>query len=146
MINIINLGFKPRSCCWVHRRGQAQGILAVADSTSGVIRLYDGRGANTPLETVENLHRFPVHVMTVRAFSAFPELPTDALISTATDMTLSSRRMKAALLNIGSRLNHSLYPRTSRGCGRSKVRQTCMNLKRLLLSQPTAHPSHNHPV
>ncbi|KAF8899702.1 peptidyl-prolyl cis-trans isomerase [Mucidula mucida] len=64
MINIINLGFKPRSCCWVHRRGQAQGILAVADSTSGVIRLYDGRGANTPLETVENLHRFPVHVMT----------------------------------------------------------------------------------
>ncbi|KAH9480399.1 Peptidyl-prolyl cis-trans isomerase cyp15 [Psilocybe cubensis] len=64
MINIIKLGFKPQSCCWVHRRGQAQGLLAVADATSGVIRLYDGRGGDTPLETVQSIHRFPVHVMT----------------------------------------------------------------------------------
>ncbi|KAF8158121.1 peptidyl-prolyl cis-trans isomerase [Crassisporium funariophilum] len=64
MINIIKLGFKPHSCCWVHRRGQAQGLLAVADASSGTIRLYDGRGGDTPLETIETMHRFPVHIMT----------------------------------------------------------------------------------
>ncbi|KAJ6613299.1 peptidyl-prolyl cis-trans isomerase [Mycena sp. CBHHK59/15] len=64
MINIIKLGYTPHSCCWVHRRGQAQGLLAVSDAASGVIRLYDGRGGDTPLETIESLHRFPVHVMT----------------------------------------------------------------------------------
>ncbi|KAJ7107293.1 hypothetical protein C8R43DRAFT_204662 [Mycena crocata] len=64
MINIIKLGYTPHACCWVHRRGQAQGLLAVSDAATGVIRLYDGRGGDTPLETIENLHRFPVHVMT----------------------------------------------------------------------------------
>jgi WD domain, G-beta repeat len=29
MINMIKLGFTPKACCWVHKRGQAQGILAV---------------------------------------------------------------------------------------------------------------------
>lgn len=29
MINIIKLGYTPHACCWVHRRGQAQGLLAV---------------------------------------------------------------------------------------------------------------------
>lgn len=29
MINMIKLGYMPRACCWVHGRGQAQGILAV---------------------------------------------------------------------------------------------------------------------
>ncbi|KAJ7675792.1 hypothetical protein DFH06DRAFT_1266388 [Mycena polygramma] len=64
MINIITLGYTPHCCCWVHRRGQAQGLLAISDAATGVIRLYDGRGGDTPLETIENLHRFPVHVMT----------------------------------------------------------------------------------
>ncbi|KAF8627410.1 hypothetical protein AX17_006225 [Amanita inopinata Kibby_2008] len=64
MINIIQLGYTPHACCWVHRRGQVQGLLAVSDSASGIIRLYDGRGSSTPLETIETLHRNPVHVMT----------------------------------------------------------------------------------
>lgn len=29
MINMIKLGFTPHACCWTHRRGQAQGLLAV---------------------------------------------------------------------------------------------------------------------
>jgi len=48
----------------VHRRGQAQSILAISEHNSGTIRLYDGRGDGKPLETVETLHRFPVHLMT----------------------------------------------------------------------------------
>ncbi|KAF5369325.1 hypothetical protein D9758_002745 [Tetrapyrgos nigripes] len=64
MINMITLGYTPHACCWVHRRGQAQGLLAISDAVSGTIRLYDGRGTNMPLETVDTLHRFPVHLMT----------------------------------------------------------------------------------
>ncbi|KAF5382738.1 hypothetical protein D9615_002870 [Tricholomella constricta] len=64
MINIIKLGYVPHACCWVHRRGQAQGLLAVSDSKTGTIRIYDGRGSDGPLETIETLHRFPVHIMT----------------------------------------------------------------------------------
>ncbi|OSX59926.1 hypothetical protein POSPLADRAFT_1149201 [Postia placenta MAD-698-R-SB12] len=63
MINMIKLGFTPHTCCWVHRRGQAQGLLAVSDRDSGTIRLYDGRGNGQPLETIEKLHRSPVHIM-----------------------------------------------------------------------------------
>ncbi|KAH8104727.1 hypothetical protein BXZ70DRAFT_611890 [Cristinia sonorae] len=64
MINMLKLPYVPNACCWVHRRGQAQGLLAISDKSSGVIRLYDGRGNGEPLETIEKLHRFPVHVMT----------------------------------------------------------------------------------
>ncbi|EDR13370.1 uncharacterized protein LACBIDRAFT_322968 [Laccaria bicolor S238N-H82] len=64
MINIIKLGFKPHAGCWVHRKGQAQGLLAISDASSGTVRLYDGRGGDKPLETIETLHRFPVHLMT----------------------------------------------------------------------------------
>ncbi|PCH40031.1 peptidyl-prolyl cis-trans isomerase [Wolfiporia cocos MD-104 SS10] len=64
MINMIQLGFTPHACCWVHRRGQAQGLLAVSERETGTIRLYDGRGNGQPLETVDKLHRFPVHIMT----------------------------------------------------------------------------------
>ncbi|KIJ54621.1 hypothetical protein M422DRAFT_153445 [Sphaerobolus stellatus SS14] len=64
MINMINLDFKPLACCWVHRKGQAQGLLAISDAASGVIRVFDGRGEGRPLYVVDKLHRFPVHVMT----------------------------------------------------------------------------------
>ena len=29
MINMLTLGYKPNACCWVHKRGQAQGLLAM---------------------------------------------------------------------------------------------------------------------
>ncbi|THG98823.1 hypothetical protein EW026_g3435 [Hermanssonia centrifuga] len=64
MINMIKLGYTPNTCCWVHRRGQAQGLLAVSERSSGVIRLYDGRGNGEPVETIDKLHSSPVHVMT----------------------------------------------------------------------------------
>ncbi|TEB40067.1 peptidyl-prolyl cis-trans isomerase [Coprinellus micaceus] len=60
MINIIKLDFEPLACCWVHKSGEAQS----SDAASGVIRLYDGRGHGTPLQVVDSVHRFPVHVMT----------------------------------------------------------------------------------
>ncbi|KIY45621.1 peptidyl-prolyl cis-trans isomerase [Fistulina hepatica ATCC 64428] len=64
MINIINLDFQPLACCWVHPRGQAQGLIAISDIEMGTIRIYDGRGDGTVLDKIENLHRHPVHIMT----------------------------------------------------------------------------------
>lgn len=29
MINMIKLGFVPHACCWVHKKGKAQALLAV---------------------------------------------------------------------------------------------------------------------
>lgn len=37
MINIIKLGFKPFTCCWVHRRNQAQGLLAMCVKFSSFV-------------------------------------------------------------------------------------------------------------
>ncbi|EJC97808.1 peptidyl-prolyl cis-trans isomerase [Fomitiporia mediterranea MF3/22] len=66
MINMIKLGFVPHCCCWVHGKGKAQALLAVSESNSGVIRIYDGRGDDKPLFVVDKVHRFPVHIMTAR--------------------------------------------------------------------------------
>ncbi|KAA1469865.1 hypothetical protein DENSPDRAFT_796842 [Dentipellis sp. KUC8613] len=64
MINMVKLGYTPHACCWVHQRGQAQGLLAVSEANTGTIRLYDARGDGKPLETITKLHRSPVHIMT----------------------------------------------------------------------------------
>ena len=36
-----------------------------SEANSGVIRIYDGRGDDKPLLTIDKVHRFPVHLMTV---------------------------------------------------------------------------------
>ncbi|KAG1838246.1 hypothetical protein C8R48DRAFT_838656 [Suillus tomentosus] len=54
--DMIKLGFTPHACCWVHRRGQVQGLLAVSEQGTGTIRLHDGRGNDSPLLTIEKLH------------------------------------------------------------------------------------------
>ncbi|KAF8713087.1 Cyclophilin type peptidyl-prolyl cis-trans isomerase/CLD, partial [Rhizoctonia solani] len=64
MINMIKLDYTPKTACWVHRRGQAQALLAISDEKSSTIRIYDGRGDGTPLQTISSLHRAPVHLMT----------------------------------------------------------------------------------
>ncbi|KZV73739.1 peptidyl-prolyl cis-trans isomerase [Peniophora sp. CONT] len=64
MINMFKLGYIPRACCWVHKRGQVQGLLAISETGSGKIHIYDGRGNETPLETISKLHKAPVHLLT----------------------------------------------------------------------------------
>ncbi|KZT37832.1 hypothetical protein SISSUDRAFT_987108 [Sistotremastrum suecicum HHB10207 ss-3] len=64
MISILKLGFTPLACCWVQKRGEARGLLAVSDANSGKIQIFDGRGDGTPIETIESLHKSPVHRMT----------------------------------------------------------------------------------
>ncbi|RKP27729.1 hypothetical protein SYNPS1DRAFT_12240 [Syncephalis pseudoplumigaleata] len=63
MINIINIDYVPGSICWIHRRGQAQALLACADRDSNTIHVYDGRGDGKPLHTITQLHHATVCTM-----------------------------------------------------------------------------------
>ncbi|KAL7009101.1 Peptidyl-prolyl cis-trans isomerase cyp15 [Cystobasidiomycetes sp. EMM_F5] len=57
MINQISLSYTPTTACWVHPKTQARALLAVAEESSHVIRIYDGSGDGQPLMTVSNVHR-----------------------------------------------------------------------------------------
>ncbi|KDN44087.1 peptidyl-prolyl cis-trans isomerase [Tilletiaria anomala UBC 951] len=63
MINMLTLGYTPRACCWMHRKGKAASILAIAEEGSHRIRLYDGRGDGEPFAVVENVHKKPCHLL-----------------------------------------------------------------------------------
>ncbi|WVO12787.1 hypothetical protein L204_100395 [Cryptococcus depauperatus] len=63
MINILKFSYTPKACCWVHKPGAGQSLLAVSDAASPAIRIYDGRGDGTPLYELGKLHRAPVHLM-----------------------------------------------------------------------------------
>ncbi|CAL1712579.1 unnamed protein product [Somion occarium] len=63
MINMLTLGYRPHACCWVHGRGEAQGLLAISEQNTGTIHLYDGRDGKL-IETIDKLHKSPVHIIT----------------------------------------------------------------------------------
>ncbi|KAI7855787.1 peptidyl-prolyl cis-trans isomerase cyp15 [Circinella umbellata] len=63
MINMIKLGYKPKSVCWIHQQGQAQALIAVSEADTSKIHLYDGRAEGKPLHTIDNLHSQPVHLI-----------------------------------------------------------------------------------
>ncbi|KAG0238919.1 hypothetical protein BGW42_000080 [Actinomortierella wolfii] len=63
MINMIKLDFTPGALCWVHRRGEAQAKIAIADADSPAIHVFDGRGDGKPLFTIPKLHPTPVSAM-----------------------------------------------------------------------------------
>jgi peptidylprolyl isomerase domain and WD repeat-containing protein 1 len=43
---------------------------ASSEQATGVVRIYDGRGDGTPVDTLDKMHRAPVHLMTVRRRAA----------------------------------------------------------------------------
>ncbi|KAK0524975.1 Peptidyl-prolyl cis-trans isomerase cyp15 [Tilletia horrida] len=63
MINMLTLGYTPRACCWVHKKGRADSILAISEEGKPTIRLYDGRGDGTAQAMIEKLHRQPCHLL-----------------------------------------------------------------------------------
>jgi peptidylprolyl isomerase domain and WD repeat-containing protein 1 len=56
MINIIKLDYLPACCAWVHRPGAPVSMIAVGDTASATIRVYDGKAAESePLREVLTL-------------------------------------------------------------------------------------------
>ncbi|XP_033120837.1 peptidylprolyl isomerase domain and WD repeat-containing protein 1-like [Anneissia japonica] len=60
MINMIRLPYIPSCCEWVFKSGDAIGALAISEKDNGVINVYDGRGDNKPLHTLDSLHSAPI--------------------------------------------------------------------------------------
>jgi hypothetical protein len=101
-----------------------------SDSASGTIHFYDGRGGDTPLDSVTSLHRFPVHLMAVSSF-AFPSfLGFSPLSSTATNTTPLFLQMRVASLNTVNHQSPGACPRMCQDYGLIRAQQTCMSSKR----------------
>ncbi|UZJ56738.1 hypothetical protein CBS101457_006058 [Exobasidium rhododendri] len=74
LINMIKFDFTPRACCWVHKRGRADTILAVSEEGSKNIHLFDGQGGEAPMSTIDTVHQSPCHLLTYNE-------PADCIIS-----------------------------------------------------------------
>lgn len=59
MINMLKLDYVPSCASWIHKAGDAIPELAVADTDSPVIHIYDGKGHSQPLRTLK-IHSKPV--------------------------------------------------------------------------------------
>lgn len=59
MINMLSLAYIPGQCEWIFPPGAAVAAVACSEKETGVIYIYDGRGTNTPLHTL-NVHTKPV--------------------------------------------------------------------------------------
>ncbi|CAG8579835.1 474_t:CDS:10 [Paraglomus brasilianum] len=63
MINMMKLDYIPKCVCWIHKRGQAQALVACTDQESSKIYIYDGRGDGKPLHVLSTMHSHPVQVL-----------------------------------------------------------------------------------
>lgn len=63
MINMMKLDFIPSTGEWIHPVSDPQHTLAVADSESPKIYIFDGHGTNVPLHVLETIHTKPVTII-----------------------------------------------------------------------------------
>jgi peptidylprolyl isomerase domain and WD repeat-containing protein 1 len=67
MINMIKLKFVPAKCVWIHSLGDAVQAIAVTDSESPRIFVYDAAGGSKPLRVLDKLHMAPVTALKYNA-------------------------------------------------------------------------------
>uniref|UniRef100_A0A2C9JSC2 peptidylprolyl isomerase n=1 Tax=Biomphalaria glabrata TaxID=6526 RepID=A0A2C9JSC2_BIOGL len=60
MINMLKLGYHPSCGGWLFKAGDPIAAFAIAEKDTSKIYIYDGRGTNSPLKVLENLHQSPV--------------------------------------------------------------------------------------
>ncbi|EMR11486.1 hypothetical protein PNEG_00500 [Pneumocystis murina B123] len=63
MINEITLGYTPLTLCWVYSKKHAIAFLAVSDSSSSIINIYDGKGDSSCIYVINSLHTKPVSII-----------------------------------------------------------------------------------
>jgi peptidylprolyl isomerase domain and WD repeat-containing protein 1 len=68
MINMIKLTYVPGAASWVHKAGDLISEIAVAESESPAIHVYDGKGSSEPLSTLN------IHMKAVTAMVFSPQL------------------------------------------------------------------------
>ncbi|VDK79317.1 unnamed protein product [Litomosoides sigmodontis] len=60
MINMLSTEFAPKTGAWIHQGNDVIQVLAVSDSESGKIYIYDGKGEDKPIYVLEKIHSNPV--------------------------------------------------------------------------------------
>ncbi|VDN58518.1 unnamed protein product [Dracunculus medinensis] len=63
MINIIKLDFSPESAAWIHQGNDVVYSLAITDSVSPKIFIYDGKGDGQKIHILDRLHSKPVKLI-----------------------------------------------------------------------------------
>ncbi|KAK4312296.1 hypothetical protein Pmani_016263 [Petrolisthes manimaculis] len=63
MINMIKLQFTPNTCEWMHPASDPQHTVAVSDTHTPDIYLFDGHGTSEPLHVLRSLHTKPVTII-----------------------------------------------------------------------------------
>lgn len=63
MINIIQLGYVPACVGWIHRAGDPVAQLAVAETDTNRIDVFDGKGGSEPIKSLDNIHMKPVSII-----------------------------------------------------------------------------------
>lgn len=58
MINILRLGYVPECVAWIHQASDPIAAVAIAESSTNLIHVYDGRGDR--LKTLDRIHFKPV--------------------------------------------------------------------------------------
>ncbi|KAH6934371.1 hypothetical protein HPB50_023740 [Hyalomma asiaticum] len=67
LINMMKLPYVPGRCEWVYGPGDAISAVAVSDADTGKIYVYDGKGDEKPLHTLESLHKAPLSALRYNA-------------------------------------------------------------------------------
>jgi len=63
MINMLKLDYVPTCAQWIHRAGDAIPELAIGETATSNINIYDGKGSSSPLATLSKIHMKPVTVI-----------------------------------------------------------------------------------
>jgi len=59
MMNMMKLPYQPGVCEWLHKAGDANPLIAVAEADGPKIRIYQGRGTKDPVHEID-LHNAPI--------------------------------------------------------------------------------------
>lgn len=66
MISMLKLDYTPSVCEFIHSGSDPEAAIAVADSASPNIRVYDAHGgSNQPIHVLDTLHTMPVTLIKV---------------------------------------------------------------------------------
>ncbi|KAG5673041.1 hypothetical protein PVAND_003119 [Polypedilum vanderplanki] len=67
MINMIKLDYTPSCTCFIYTASDTIPCLAVSDTDSSKITIYDAQGTSEPIHILEKLHTKPISVITFNA-------------------------------------------------------------------------------
>eukprot|EP01113_Clastostelium_recurvatum_P020926 TRINITY_DN2477_c0_g1_i1.p1 TRINITY_DN2477_c0_g1~~TRINITY_DN2477_c0_g1_i1.p1 ORF type:complete len:663 (-),score=150.28 TRINITY_DN2477_c0_g1_i1:90-2078(-) len=111
MINMFKLPYIPSACTWIHKRGSARPIVAVADRATSIVRLYDpSSDQGEPMHSFTKLHRTPVRLMAYNEpYDTVVSIDTSGLIEYWSPDPSRDYRVDEAMINFKMKTETDLY-------------------------------------